>query len=64
MTWIVYGLGAWLLLSLLTGLLIGGAVAMEERVAAGTGDEQAVGLFTAAAGTAPAPRTSSRVPAG
>jgi hypothetical protein len=62
MTWIVYAAGAWLLLSLLTGLLVGGAVSMEERASTGTGCEPAEGRLRPDAGTVPAPRTSPRVP--
>ncbi len=58
MTWMLYAAGAWLLVALLVGLIIGGAVAMAERTPTGTG----AGL-TPADGRALEPRMSSRVPA-
>ena len=58
MIWMLYAAGAWLLVALLLGLVVGGAVAIAERTSTGPG----AGL-TPADGRALEPRTSSRVPA-
>jgi hypothetical protein len=71
MTWILGGAAAWLLVSVLAGLVIGTSITVEERAAAMAAESlpwaeergPSDGSVRPAAGRVPGPRTSSRVPA-